>query len=232
MLAPTAAALLDVWERARRRPPHERSLQLLAWALPEQAPDALADFDLGLRDWHLLRLRQALFGHALAAHGECPHCGERIELQVDTRALQADTPPAAPTHRVDGAGRRYRLPNTRDLIAVARMPNPETAARALYRACCLDGTGENGDRGRERVERELSELAAQRCIRLDLRCAACGDRWLMEFDPGGFCWEEIEACAQTLLDDVHRLASAYGWSEREILALGDARRTAYLERIG
>jgi len=30
---------------------------------------------------------------------------------------------------------------------------------------------------------------------------------------------------------VHALARTYGWSEREILALGDARRQAYLERV-
>jgi hypothetical protein len=31
--------------------------------------------------------------------------------------------------------------------------------------------------------------------------------------------------------DVHALASAYGWSEREILALSDTRRRLYLEMV-
>jgi hypothetical protein len=46
-----------------------------------------------------------------------------------------------------------------------------------------------------------------------------------------FVWEEIEACAARLLDDVHVLARAYGWSERAILALPEMRRAAYLERV-
>jgi hypothetical protein len=33
-----------------------------------------------------------------------------------------------------------------------------------------------------------------------------------------------------LLDEVHVLARAYGWNEREILGLSAARRAAYLER--
>lgn len=233
MLAPPADVLLGFWERARRCPPHERSLQMLAWGLPDRHPEELAGFDLGLRDWHLLRLRRALFGTALAGHGECPHCGERIEVQLDARALQDDVPPAAPTHYVDAAGRRYRLPTSRDLIAVAGLHDAEASARALFAACSLDAEiGDLAETDAAAVERGLSALAAERGVQLGLCCAACGESWLLDFDPGAFCWEEIDAHAQALLDDVHRLASAYGWSERDILALGDARRVAYLDRIG
>jgi len=34
-----------------------------------------------------------------------------------------------------------------------------------------------------------------------------------------------------LLVEVHALASAYGWSEQEILSLSDARRRLYLEMV-
>jgi hypothetical protein len=44
-------------------------------------------------------------------------------------------------------------------------------------------------------------------------------------------WEEIASRAQRLMDDVHVLAQGYGWTEPEVLALSDARRTAYLERV-
>lgn len=233
MLAPSATILLEFWERARHRPPHERSLQLLAWAMPDERSDALADFDLGLRDWHLLRLRRALFGPTLVGHGGCPHCGERLEVELDARALQEDAPPPAPPHYVDAAGRRYRLPNSRDLAAVAGMRDPEAAADVLFAACCLDtDAGKLDEVDVAEVEHGLSALAAERGMQLELRCAACGDSWLLDLDPGAFCWEEIDARAQALLDDVHRLASAYGWSEHDILALGDARRAAYLDRIG
>jgi hypothetical protein len=50
-------------------------------------------------------------------------------------------------------------------------------------------------------------------------------------DPPSFLWREVEARAACLLDEIDRLARAYGWSERDILGLGDARRAAYLDRI-
>ena len=34
-----------------------------------------------------------------------------------------------------------------------------------------------------------------------------------------------------LLRDVDTLARAYGWTEEQVLALGDARRGAYLELV-
>ena len=41
----------------------------------------------------------------------------------------------------------------------------------------------------------------------------------------------MEAHARRLLLDVHQLASAYGWSEMEILSLSATRRNAYLEMV-
>jgi hypothetical protein len=50
-------------------------------------------------------------------------------------------------------------------------------------------------------------------------------------DLPAFLWTEIEAQVRRLLLDIHTLAVAYGWSEREILSLSDARRRLYLEMV-
>jgi hypothetical protein len=42
----------------------------------------------------------------------------------------------------------------------------------------------------------------------------------------------METYARRLLYDVHALASAYGWSEDEVLAVSPARRRCYLEMAG
>ncbi|HUD55174.1 MAG TPA: hypothetical protein VMR02_08095 [Terracidiphilus sp.] len=42
---------------------------------------------------------------------------------------------------------------------------------------------------------------------------------------------QIEARARRLLYEVHTLAAAYGWSEREILSLSAPRRALYLEMV-
>lgn len=228
-MPPFAADLLDVWEQARHCAPPSRSLRLLAWALPDRTPDALADLDLGARDWHLLRLRQALFGPGVEARGDCPHCGAPIEVAFDLRDVQdAAPPPDAPVF-VDGGGRRFRLPNSRDLVAVSQLPDVEAAEQALLDRLALEPAFSDATDPDE-VDSGLAALAAQRRLRLDLDCELCDGRWTLDFDPGGFLWQELEARAQRLLDDVARLAWHFGWSERDILALGDSRRAAYLER--
>ena len=68
--------------------------------------------------------------------------------------------------------------------------------------------------------------AALECV---ATCAGCGAQTALPFDAGGTLWSEAAASAQRLLQDVHALASAYHWSEADILALSPARRGYYLE---
>lgn len=228
MHAPDAASMIDLWERGENCSAAQRALALLSWALPDRDIDALADWDLGLRDWHLLRLRRALLGPRLDGYTDCPACGERLEIELDARHLQDDVEPApAPEHRSDD-GQRYRLPSSRDLIAIEGVEDVDAAAAILIERCALEPlqAAPSAD-----TETALAELAAERGFRLDLTCAACGEQWLFDFDPAGFLWEEIRARAAELLDEVHELASAYGWSERAVLAMSATRRAAYLSRI-
>ena len=229
MRGTSATDLLELWESAADCAPAERALHLLAFALPNEVVDALADFDLGLRDWHLLRLRRALFGTALEACADCPHCGQGLELFLDANELQSDTPPAVAPHYIAADGTRYRLPCSRDLIAIGALDDTEVAARALFARCRVEPIAGDGDL--DEVENGLATLAAERAMQLELQCAACGESWQLDFDPGTFVWEEIQARALALLDEVHQLASAYGWSERAILAMSDARRAAYLRMV-
>lgn len=228
MQAATAAHLIELWERCESCSAAQRALVLLAWALPDRDIDTLADWDLGLRDWHLLRLRRTLFGSHLDGYTDCPACGERLEIALDAHQLQDDVEPApAPDYRCED-GQHYRLPSSRDLIAIDGIEDVDAAAHALMERCAMEPltvapTNE--------TEAALGSLAAERGFRLDLTCASCEEQWLFDFDPAGFIWEEIRARALELLDEVHQLASAYGWSERAILAMSATRRAAYLARI-
>jgi hypothetical protein len=67
--------------------------------------------------------------------------------------------------------------------------------------------------------------------RLKLHCPKCGNEWDETLDLVVFLWSEIEARAKRLLLDVHDLASAYGWTEKEILSLSEPRRANYLEMV-
>jgi hypothetical protein len=69
-------------------------------------------------------------------------------------------------------------------------------------------------------------------IQIAISCPACAQGWRAAFDILTFLWSEIEAWAWRMLSDVHTLASAYGWCERDILALSPTRRQFYLEMVG
>ncbi|MEI8020312.1 MAG: hypothetical protein WCH39_19075 [Schlesneria sp.] len=68
-------------------------------------------------------------------------------------------------------------------------------------------------------------------IKLSLQCDSCGHIWSRPFDILSYLWSELELFCQRMLLDVHRLARAYGWSEREILNLSPLRRQVYLRMV-
>jgi hypothetical protein len=228
----TADALLRIWERLQHASRAERGLRFLTLALPGHHREALAGFDLGLRDWHLLRLRQAWFGPEVSGCAECPACGEDLEIAFDAGAI-GDPCEAKAEPYTSQDGRRFRLPNVGDLLAIAGAGDVETASRRLLERCSLDGLPEGGDAAAlaDQVDAGLAALASERGIHLNLSCARCGQPSTHALDPGEFLWHDVAAFASALLDDVHRLAQAYGWPERDILAMSAARRAAYLDRV-
>ncbi len=230
----SADTLLSVWERGRDRHPLDRALLLAGAACPEQSYGCLADWPVGRRDGALLQLRCATFGPEFEVYLDCPSCGERLEFAFAGDALQLPEP-------ADGAaiitvqGWRFRLPTSRDLARIAAETDLERAARTLLELCYLADSDRTAPEWStallEEAELYMGAADPQADLELDIACAACGHAWKTGFDIGGFFWEEIAARAARLLQEVHLLARAYGWSEREILALSDARRAAYIDRV-
>jgi len=219
------AALLALWERGAGLHPLDRTLALCGAARDDVPPAQLADLPLGDVNIALLRMRRASFGPRLAALVECERCAGRLELALDGDALLA----ALHDRTADAASaaepglRRLTL---RDLASVASERDAESAARALVARCVTPDAAATAP---DVIEQHLEALDPAADIALDVTCDACGHAWRESLDIGAFLWTEVAARAAMLLADVHRLASAYGWSEREILALGPQRRAAYLE---
>jgi hypothetical protein len=69
-------------------------------------------------------------------------------------------------------------------------------------------------------------------VRIALVCPACSHQWSPLFDIVSFLWDEIDEWARRTLREIHTLASAYGWSEHEILGMSARRRRIYLEMVG
>lgn len=226
----SAEALLEIWEHGQRCSPADRSLQLLALAQPGQGRAALAGVDLAQRDWHLLQLRRRWFGSGLAGYADCPACGEQLEVEFDAASLPEECPPDPPAF-VTRDGCRFRLPTLGDLIAVAGAEDADVAAHQLFERCRIDAAPPSDLPAiRHEVDEGLAILAAERGIYLTLSCTHCGQPSRHALDPAEYLWNEIAAAAAALLEDVHLLASAYGWAERDILAMSPTRRQAYVNR--
>jgi hypothetical protein len=238
---PTAPAMLAAWERGLDQDPVDRGLTLLALAYPEAAREGLCKISIGERDRRLLALREALFGPQMTGLVDCAACGETLELEIAVAdlcsAAKPDTVELAVC--VEGYGLELHLPDSRDLAACAAA-DPSAAEAVLLGRCVVAAScgGQPIDTkdlpavAVAAVARRLSEADPQADLRLALVCAGCGRQWRAPFDIVPFLWTELDAWAVRALQEVHVLAAAYGWSERDILRLGPVRRGRYLRMLG
>ncbi|HYH85000.1 MAG TPA: hypothetical protein VEX60_05915 [Pyrinomonadaceae bacterium] len=239
----SAAELLSVWERGAAQQSAQRALALLVASCPDAVPDELAALSIGGRDARLLLLREWTFGPQLSGLAVCPGCGERLELDLDVGDLRvADAAESAEEFSLSAAGFdvRFRLPNSRDLIALARVGGAAGGRCRLLERCLLSAARDGAECEAcelpadvlDAVADEMGRADPQADVQLSLSCPDCGHRWEMPFDIVSYFWGELHAWAQRTLREVHTLAVAYGWREADILAMSPLRREIYLQMVG
>jgi hypothetical protein len=242
MHALSALKLLEAWEQGFGQPPLQRALTLLAAACSETPLDVLEHLSLGQRDARLLTLREWTFGPQLLSLVTCHGCQERLELTLSLaqlRALPAAEPGETLSLNVRGYAVCFRLPNSQDLVIISHQLDVATARQLLLERCLLaahyDGQQQSAKQLPPQIVDAIVEHMAwadpQANIQLPLICPQCGHQWQAAFDIASFFWSEINAWAHRILREVHILASRYGWSERDILALSPWRRQFYLNMV-
>lgn len=232
MHALSSERILIAWERGLSVSEPWRPLALLETAVPQTQLSDLASLPLAERNSKLLELRSISFGRIIEAFAKCPHCDAPLEFELKTDALRHEKQTAVEDHWMEADTEMYmRLANTADLAAV-RSASTDDEARTLLLARTMGRSAAecDADDHPEWVERfeRLNAPAEQRCV---LTCDSCAGRAEIDFDIAGFFWREVATAAHRLLAEIHRLASAYGWSEGSILAMSPARRCAYLEML-
>lgn len=236
MGALSGSAALELWELGATLHPLDRSLLALGMADPSSAID-FADLPLGRRNLALLDLHISWFGPRLQAWTACPDCDEKVEFELDARQLAATAGVAGSVPQVPEPVRvgeqTFRLPTSRDVAHVATAENADGASIGLLERCQVGGPENSAwtDDLLEEVEERLASEDPLAESRLALSCPSCGREWEDTFDIGRFLWAEVETRARRTLWEVHALASAYGWSESETLALSPARRAMYLKMV-
>lgn len=231
----SAHDVLRVWERGRGQQNLERAITILADTCPDLTREQICRLPLGERDLRLLELRELTFGPRLSGFAHCPSCGAGLEFSLDARELHV--PSAALAEPIDlHAGVHalsLRRPNTEDLAIAAQFSDQDQADHILAKRCVISGAGD-GPLSKDLIEAIghcLSEADPQAELMLHFACPQCTGEWRALFDIVEFFWTEITSTARRLLLDVHMLARAYSWSERDILAMTAVRRQAYLEML-
>jgi hypothetical protein len=242
MGVPHAADLLNAWDAGAHASSAQRALLLLQTVRPE-SHEELSAMPLGWVAAQLLTLRGSLLGPTLVCLVGCRRCDTVVESQVAIEQLTAlagaNSLPirtAAPLRFVqDDYLVEFRLPTSADLLMLrgdAREAG-QTLAHALIIRASHDGAAVLAadlpvavNAGLERAVLEHDPLAQ---IDLGMACPSCEFAWSETLHVSEFIWTELSAFAQRLLQDVARLASAFGWREADILEMSAVRRRFYLD---
>ncbi|HEY4018989.1 MAG TPA: hypothetical protein VGM75_09905 [Pseudonocardiaceae bacterium] len=245
-------ALLAAWEAGVGRRAPQQALILLASAADPARRSEVGLLPVGIRNILLLALHRECFGTRLDCIADCPNCGEELEFgldvdeimggpdmsDVDSWLTEFAEQESRPLVLRAGEFEVAVLPPTgADLVAVSSAPKSEARQELLAR-CLVDASVDVFELPEPRLAEliesigdGLAEADPHSVIGFEPSCEECGHRWSAELDVVGFVWTEVDAWARRLLTEVHLLASAYGWTEFDVLSVGSARRQFYLRAV-
>jgi hypothetical protein len=189
---------------------------------------------VGARTAALLALLRATERHdTLALTLRCPACAAPFEVELAHGALAALAPAAAqlPLARAGAEPLTLRLPTGDDLRAwraLAPAARGEVQ-RAMLARLAVAGTPTAADAAA--AADALAQADPLVSFAVACTCPACGVAAEPEIDLEAVALQRLALRQRSLLHEVHALASRYGWTESEILAVPPARRARYLELI-
>ena len=238
MRAVSTAALMTAWEEGMGEPAVDQAPALLRSLQLGQDGCDPADMTVGMCDLLLFDLRSFLFGPDFDLVATCTGCGELVEVLIPASAV-VPAPPTVPVRHVtvdsDGLSIRCRVPTNSDLRALAAI-GPGADVADLLDRCVEEIKGPHAPGTAaalpppvaERVADALAASDPGADVSADVACP-CGAQWPETIDIRSILWTELTMWAERRMAEVHQLASAYGWAERDILEMSPYRRRFYLE---
>ena len=237
--------IIKIWETGKNQHLLDRALTILSYTNHEMTWDYLIKLTIGQRDRMLLEFREKVFGPNLEGFACCPNCSESLEINMSTNDFLRQQESKISDNAeflefsVDNLNCKSRLPNSLDLAAVLACKDVNDAFQLLVKRCLVNITSDGKNVETDQLSASIidklgtvfveSEPYAD--IMLDLKCPACNHNWQMSFDILTFLWNDISSYAKNLLWEIHTIASAYKWSENEILSMSSIRRKHYMEML-
>jgi hypothetical protein len=197
----------------------------------------------------LLTVLRETQGDRLTWMTRCPiqGCGHEMELELSVSQLLS-TP--EPVERFSWSAAadctlELRLPTGRDQMEWrgAAATDAEGAGEGLaLRLATALVSSVNGeppsaqwrlpDEWLPALDAAFGERDALASLALRVSCPWCGNESVLELDLEALALSRLAAEQKRVLEEIHRLASAYHWTEAEVLAVPRQRRSFYLARTG
>jgi hypothetical protein len=161
----------------------------------------------------------------------CARCGSSFDVPI--RYSELPVKPAGDGFPYAAAetslGRlRLRVATGADQEAVAGIEDPEEARQRLARRCLTEPVpGPLSEQDLQRIEGALEQVSPEVVTRAQAACIDCGEPYELYLDP----YVCLSRAGTEIFADIHTLASAYHWSEKEILGLPRERRRLYLSLL-
>jgi len=191
--------------------------------------DALAALPISVRIRALLRVAARDAAEAdLVVTCPAPTCGEQLEISLPLERV-AEDPERVPA-AIEVGGRQVRVPTGRDQRRLAEVDGGAGVRRAFVAGLLPAGEALD-DAELPAIEEALAWADPLVDFFVAVTCPACGDAIDSAVDLEGLALERLARAQLALLEDIHRLAEAYHWTEEQVLALPPRRRAWYLARL-
>jgi hypothetical protein len=198
--------------------------------------------------WTLDRRRRALaavaagtFGDTVAWQTRCTAsaCRQPMELELPLAPFLSDVAqePAFECSRQTGDRLIVRLPTGHDQRAWRSLAvRPDELPLAMATSLVAAVNGRPPEAGwqlpadwLDDVETQLAARDSGTVTTVTPKCPTCGAHCTMDLDVESILLELFAREQRQAMDDVHRLARAYHWSEADVLGIPPRRRAAYLQ---
>jgi hypothetical protein len=197
------------------------------------------DLSVAERLQGLLAIAHCSVGASTTAVAICNNeeCHGNVELELGLSSFASDAPAKINWLSPDNKNVSCRLPTGNDQrawqqhrLTQNRMDEAWLANRLIKE---IDGCLPSNmpETWLELLGAELEAVDPLTALSIDTLCPFCGKSLCVEVDLELLLIEGLRSQQRHLLEQIHRLASRYHWSEADILAMPQWRRQRYLSRL-
>jgi hypothetical protein len=172
---------------------------------------------------------------SLSVRPLCPACGGRFEVDLPFADLiglasQAQREPLLRADTGDGRTFLIRRPTGADQRRwrEASYPSAQEAESALLASLLAPESAAADRASLTAIAQSMQQQDLLAAFEIACSCPSCGREADYPLDLEAHLLARLETHLEDLTREIHRFASRYGWTEREVLAVAPARRAAYL----